>query len=133
MRQKIAVILAAALAEGVELMVFETYRSQARQAALFRAGATQLSKVGVHHYGLACDLVRNVQGEPSWKGDFSLIGKLARANGLIWGGDWGHPEKPHTFLDQVHVQRCAVGRQQQLFDQIWYPAVEYDPYQDALL
>lgn len=133
MRQKVNVILASALAQGVELMVYETFRSQARQADLFAHGATQLSKVGVHHYGLACDLVRSIHGQPSWKGDFSIVGTLARENGLIWGGDWGRPGTHNGFVDAVHVQRCAVGRQQQLFDGIWYPGLDYDPYADPLL
>jgi len=133
MRQKVAAIIDAAGAQGLSLMVFETFRSRARQEELFNAGASQLKKVGVHHYGLACDLVRSVNGQPSWKGDFSLLGALAREHGLIWGGDWGKPGQPNHFVDAVHVQRCAVGRQQQLFARAWYPDDAYDPYTDPLL
>src|SRR5271166_1647405 len=75
-RALVEAIIADAAANGLQLMIFETYRSQARQAALFEQGATKLQKVGVHHYGLACDLVKNINGEPSWKGDFSLLGQL---------------------------------------------------------
>lgn len=127
-RAKVQAILADALAHGVELMVFETYRSQARQALLFDQGATKLRKVGVHHYGLACDIVKSIAGEPSWKGDFSLIGQLAHAHGLIWGGDWGAPGVAHSFVDAVHVQRCSVARQAALFSGTWYPDETYDPY-----
>jgi hypothetical protein len=63
-----------ARALGIDLMVFETYRSQARQQELFNQGASKLRTVGVHHYGPACDLVKVVSGEPSWKGDFSFLG-----------------------------------------------------------
>ena len=52
---------------GISLMVFETYRSQDRQLDLFDQGKSQLHTVGVHHDGLACDLVRDVCGQPSWK------------------------------------------------------------------
>jgi hypothetical protein len=72
---------------GIALMIFETYRSEDRQLALFNQGATKLKNVGVHHYGLACDLVKNINGEPSWKGDFGFLGELADENGMIWGGD----------------------------------------------
>lgn len=51
-------ILTDALAKGHKLMVFETYRSQTLQAIYFRWGVTQLRTVGVHHYGLACDIVK---------------------------------------------------------------------------
>ena len=129
-RQLVQSIIADARAHGLELMVFETYRSQARQTELFSQGATKLQKVGVHHYGLACDIVKSVGGEPSWKGDFSLLGQLAHAHGLIWGGDWGSPGVPHSFVDSVHVQRCTVSKQGALFLGQWYPDANYDPYRE---
>jgi hypothetical protein len=96
---------------------------------LFNQGATKLRKVGVHNYGLACDIVKSINGQPSWKGDFSMLGQLARDHGLIWGGDWGNPTIHHTFVDAVHVQRCTVSRQAALFRGDWYPDDAYDPYQ----
>jgi LAS superfamily LD-carboxypeptidase LdcB len=120
-RAAVQAIIAEAHPGGLELMVFETYRSQARQTQLFQKGASKLKTVGVHHYGLACDLVRNVGGQPSWKGDFSKLGKLARKYHLIWGGDW------KGFVDEYHVQRCTVARQKKLFAGTWYPDDDYDP------
>ena len=130
MRGRVQQILDDAKAHGIELMVYETFRSKARQLDLFNRGASKLRDVGVHNYGLACDIVKVVDGEPSWKGDFGLLGTLARAHGLIWGGDWGEPGRPHSFLDLVHVQRCTVARQASLFRGDWYPDAAYDPYQD---
>ena len=115
---------------GIELMVYETYRTQARQAELFAQGATQLKNVGVHHYGLACDIVKNVNGEPSWKWDFVLLGQLAHANKLIWGGNWGTQQQHHNFLDQDDVQRCSIGKQAALFTGAFYPDNDYNPYND---
>lgn len=123
-------IIADAAANGLQLMIYDTYRSQQRQQYLFNHGATKLRTVGVHHYGLACDIVKNINGEPSWKGDFSLIGQLAHHHGLIWGGDWGTPSIHHTFLDNDHVQRCSVGRQAALFNGTFYPDENYNPYND---
>jgi D-alanyl-D-alanine carboxypeptidase len=57
-RKLVKQIIADAADEGIKLVAFETYRSQARQTKLFAQGATQLKTVGVHHYGLACDLVK---------------------------------------------------------------------------
>ena len=126
-----AIVAGAKQTYGVDLMVYETFRSQARQTALFNQHASQLKVVGVHHFGLACDLVKKVGGSPSWKGDFSFLGALGRAHGMIWGGDWGHPSPPtHGFVDDDHVQRCAVPRQHALFTQAWYPDAGYDPYKD---
>jgi hypothetical protein len=130
-RKLVDVIVADAKANGLKLMIFETYRSQQRQELLFEQGATKLKKVGVHHYGLACDLVKDINGQPSWKGDFSLLGHLAHAHQLIWGGDWGNPGVHHTFLDNDHVQRITIARQAALFAGKWYPADNYDPYVDG--
>lgn len=129
-RSLVQQIIQDASALGIELVAFETYRSQERQQDLFNQHATQLRKVGVHHYGLACDLVKVVGGTPSWKGDFTFLGRLAYQYKLIWGGDWGTPDQPHKLFDAVHVQRCSVARQAALFRGDWYPDEKYDPYQD---
>jgi D-alanyl-D-alanine carboxypeptidase len=130
-RQLVESIVSAASQMGIEVMIYETYRSQDRQQELFNQGATKLRTVGVHHYGLACDIVRLVGGEPCWKGDFSFLGQLAHSSGLIWGGDWGAPHIKHSFVDSVHVQRCTVARQGDLFSGAWYPDEAYNPYDDA--
>jgi hypothetical protein len=127
-RSRVLAIIAEAASAGIPLMAFETFRSQARQAMLFARKATKLRKVGVHHYGLACDLVKDVGGEPSWKGDFKFLGRLAKKHGMIWGGDWGSPNVRHRFIDSVHVQRCTIVRQRALFAGTWYPDEDYDPY-----
>jgi hypothetical protein len=129
-RELVQSILTASATAGTKLMVFETFRSQARQIQLFNQGATKLREVGVHHYGLACDIVRDIDGEPSWKGSFDFLGVLAHKNSLIWGGDWGDPTTKHTFIDADHVQRVTVARQITLFAGTWYPDEDYDPYRD---
>lgn len=130
-RQLVQSLVLTAQQMGIEVMIYETYRSQARQQDLFNHSATKLRAVGVHHYGLACDIVKVVGGEPSWKGDFSFLGHLAQSFGLIWGGDWGAPNIKHSFVDSVHVQRCTVARQGGLFAGTWYPDDTYNPYEDT--
>jgi D-alanyl-D-alanine carboxypeptidase len=130
-RQLVERIITASQQMGIEVLIYETYRSQDRQRQLFNSGASKLRTVGVHHYGLACDIVRSVGGEPCWKGDFSFLGQLAQSSGLIWGGDWGAPQIKHSFIDSVHVQRCTVARQGDLFAGIWYPDETYNPYNDV--
>jgi hypothetical protein len=126
-RQNVQQIIDDAAAQGIKLMVYETYRSQERQELLYQQKATQLETVGVHHYGLACDLVKDVGGHPSWKGDFKFIQKLAKKHGFIWGGDWGKPGVKPRLYDPGHVQRCTVARQKSLFNGTWYPDADYDP------
>ncbi len=128
-RARVQAIIADAAKLGVNLTVYETFRSQARQTKLYEQGATKLKDVGVHHYGLACDLVRNVAGQPSWKGDFKFLAKLAQRQRMIWGGDWGKPGVKPGFYDPYHVQRCTVARQASLFAGKWYPDESYDPFE----
>jgi hypothetical protein len=130
-RELVQRMVDAAKVMGISVRVFETYRSQARQQELFNQGASKLRTVGVHHYGLAADIVRVVNGEPSWKGDFSFLGQLAHSAGMIWGGDWGNPNVHHNFVDLVHVQRCTIARQPALFAGTWYPDPAYNPYADS--
>ena len=118
LRRKVQAVVRDAAGHGVELVVFETYRSRDRQQMLYSQGATRLKLVGVHHYGLACDLVRRVNGHLDWDADYSLLGKLCRAHGLVWGGDW------KGFVDSVHVQWVAVRDQPRLFAGAWYPVEE---------
>lgn len=127
-RAAVQAIISEAAANGIDLMVFETYRSQDLQEIYFARGVTQLQNVGVHHYGLAADLVKVVNGEPSWDGSFSFLGPLAEKHGLIWGGDWGTPDQPHSFRDYVHVQRIRVADQGPLFRGEWYPDEQYSPW-----
>lgn len=129
-RRRVEALIADAASEGVALMAFETFRSKERQQLLFEQKVTKLQTVGVHHYGLACDIVRNVGGHPSWKGDFAILGRLARKHGLVWGGDWGRPDVTPSFVDPVHVQRCPVSRQKALFAGSWYPDDAYDPWSE---
>lgn len=119
-RDKVQQIIKEAKDLGVKLMVYETYRSQERQEQLYKEKVTKLKKVGVHHYGLACDLVRNVGGEPSWKGDFSFLGQLAQKYHLVWGGLWTSIDDPY------HLQAIAVEDQNALFAGEFYPDENYD-------
>lgn len=121
-RARIEAVIEDARELGIELMHHETYRSRQRQAILHDRGATQLRQVGVHHYGLAGDVVKSIAGDPSWKGSFAFLGPLARKHGLIWGGDWKH------FKDLVHLQRIAVADQARLFRGDWYPGPDYEPF-----
>jgi hypothetical protein len=91
---------------GIEVMIYETYRSQYRQQELFVQGATKLRTVGVHHYGLACDIVRVVGGEPCWKGDFSFLGQLAHSSGLIGAATGVHPTS-NTALSTAFMYSVA--------------------------
>ena len=129
LRRKIEAVIADAAVGGHRLIVLETYRSQARQEQLFTQGKSRLRQAGCHGFGLACDLgFLNEQCEVNWSADYSVLGRIARAHNLVWGGDWGEPEKAHSFRDLDHVQLCSMADEERLFNGNWYPDEGYDPY-----
>jgi len=128
-RSAVLAIMKDAMDIGITLIAFETFRSSERQKQLFDAGATKLRTVGVHHYGLACDLVVSENGNPTWSVSYDFLRDLAKKHGMIWGGDWGTPQDHHSFIDADHVQRCAVSDQNKLFSGAWYPDENYNPVQ----
>lgn len=86
--------------------LFETYRSPARQIDLYAQGRSKPGEVvtykrtgGYHSDGLAADIVWfDGKGNPHWDGPAELwarLGHAARANGLVWGGDWQFRDMPH--------------------------------------
>lgn len=119
-RKQIINILLKGAELGLNLAIYETYRSKQRQELLFDQDMTQLKEVGVHHFGLACDIVRVIDGRYSWE-NLSDIAPLAKANTVIWGGDWGTPEKENSFRDEAHFQRCTVYRQHDLLSFLGIP------------
>lgn len=85
--------------KGHKICVFETYRSQERQLDLFNKGRTKLRNNGMHHFGIAADVVfRNEKNYPIWQGNWEEIGTIGKELGLFWGGDW------ESFRDYPHYQ-----------------------------
>ena len=129
-KSKVEALMVESAAAGQPLKILETYRSNERQVQLFNQHATKLKNVGVHHYGLACDIVKLVHGQPSFEGDYTFLCELATKHGLISGANWGTPKAVHTFKDMDHVQFVSVKDQNKLFNGSWYPDANYDPYQN---
>lgn len=129
-RRRMQNVIDEAKLHGHELRIIETYRSRERQLDLFNQKKTKLRNVGVHHYGLAADVVKIVNGKAFWGGDWTFLGKLAEKHKLIWGGNWGFPNRKTTFYDAVHLQMVSVKDQRKLFNGSWYPSIDYDPYEN---
>jgi hypothetical protein len=130
-RAAVLALQAEARADGVDLRVLETYRSQTRQSYLFTKRATQLRTVGCHGYGVAADFGVFVNGKYAVDNKpYVFLKALARRHGLVSGQDWGHKSEG-GFVDSGHVQRVPVWRQSALFSDAWYPPEVYDPYADS--
>lgn len=129
-RKAVMALMVSAKAQGIDLRLLETYRSQTRQSALFMKKATQLRTVGCHGYGVAADFGVFVGGKYATSNEpYMPLRTLARKHGLISGLDWG--KAGPISWDAGHVQRVPVWRQRALFYGQWYPAPDYDPYEDS--
>jgi len=99
--------LEAAKAAGIDLLVTSTYRDNDSQNALYAQGRTKPGKIVTnakagqswHNYRCAVDVVPIVAGKPRWdvKDEvWQQVGKLGKAAGLEWAGDWKRfKEYPH--------------------------------------
>ncbi len=130
-RQAVTDMVAEAKADGHDLRVLETYRSQTRQGKLFMQHFTQLRVVGCHGYGVAVDFGVFVNGKYMEDNKpYVFLDALARKHGMVSGQTWGHDRPNHGFVDSGHVQRVPIFRQNAMFNGAWYPPTVYDPYQD---
>ncbi len=127
-RAKIVTLVADARAVGHDLRTAETYRSQALQEKYYAEHTTRLRTVGVHHYGLAVDLVLYIGGVWEQRGEryYSILEPLCQKYKLVYGADWGFPPpSAHDFNDWGHIQMIPVLRQAELFAGQWYPTADY--------
>lgn len=104
--------LAAMRHEGIDMGTAPqgSYRNFKDQNDLYAKGRTRPGKVvtqarggeSFHNYGVAADLAfYNEKGQITWPetGDYAKLwtryGEQAKQQGLTWGGDWKHQDRPH--------------------------------------
>ncbi len=114
---RVAAALAAAHAAGLDVYVFESYRSPARQAELYAQGRTKGHVVtradawqSWHQYGLAVDLAFGGDGRWNWNGDFAAAGAFFVAAGLAPAATFetGHWELP-PVMTVARARQLAAG------------------------
>ena len=90
-------------AEGFSVLITETTRTDAEQYQHYLNGASQAKTPSFHaeHSGLAFDACKNVKGqEYSDERFWEAAGRIGKAMGFTWGGDWtGFIDKPHFQWD----------------------------------
>jgi peptidoglycan L-alanyl-D-glutamate endopeptidase CwlK len=107
-------VLAAMAALGAPMKIVQGLRTVEEQQALFAQGRTKPGKKvtncdGVRKksnhqassdgLGRAVDCAFVKDGKVVWEGPWEKYGAAARAEGLIWGGDWkGLIDRPHIEL-----------------------------------
>lgn len=93
---------------GYEPVPFDTLRTTEEALRNAKRGTGIVDSV--HRHGAACDIICQRHGWSCRDHDcdfYAVLGREARAHGLVWGGDWKRRDLPH-------VQAIAVSDQNAL-------------------
>jgi peptidoglycan L-alanyl-D-glutamate endopeptidase CwlK len=107
--ERLLAVLAECRERGADYFAISGFRSDKEQMALYFQGRTApgprvtnaLAGESPHQFGLAVDLARDADTtraglQPTWApGTYDLLGEVAKAHGLVWGGDFRRPDQPH--------------------------------------
>jgi len=118
-KERLARVVQRMADEGYPVKVTSKTRTAAEQAKLYQQGrdgapgkivtwADGTTKISKHQTGTAADLAFVVDGRPSWddKLPWPLLGRIAKEEGLVWGGDWSKQknDRPHVQLEAEATQ-----------------------------
>ena len=114
-------------------MVTESYRSAMRQKYLWAFGRRDYPgtpeneffrpKVtwtthSRHQDGMAVDVAfLDLNGNPTYSGPWSRLGEIGESCGLLWGGRWQSPDRPHFELNiNWQKEHWGYGSEKKLID-----------------
>lgn len=129
LREAVEVILKVMEKGGLPMLVTDTLRTTEEQQALYAQGRTKPGQIVTYADGIkvksnhqapegstlgrAVDMCFLINGKPAWPNDsklWNIYGAVAKAHGLVWGGDWKdskgkpRPDYPHIELPKdFHV------------------------------
>lgn len=119
---------------GLKIQNTSTLRNAEEQADCVKRGTSSVSYPNsMHNWGVAVDFCR-ADGKGAYNdadGFFSKVGRIAESIGLIWGGSWNKPDKPH-----LQLAMCGVKPSEQLiskygtpdrFKQSWWDSSSASP------
>lgn len=108
--ERISALVKQGQAEGADFYAISAQRDYAEQTKLYAQGRTAPGPVvtwakageSAHNFGLAVDFCRDGvvdrKGlQPDWRNEsYEPLRALAPKHGLVWGGIWTKPDRPHV-------------------------------------
>ncbi len=96
---------------GLPVKIISGLRTYEQQAAIYAQGRTKPGRIvtrakpgySYHNFGLAVDW-GHADGKPMSDHDYRLLGKEAKALGLVWGGDF------RNLYDPCHTEYHLPGK-----------------------
>lgn len=102
---------------GLNVLITDTLRTEAEQNALYAQGRTTKGNIvtscrypqSLHNWGCAFDFCRNEKGREYENSDgfFEKCGAVAEDLGLVWGGHFKKPDRPHIQLAEYAPDKTA--------------------------
>lgn len=110
-RSKMLIIMQEAEAQGLEILITDSLRTNAEQTKLYNQGRTTKGKVvtnakagySFHNYGLAFDVVPVNADKTLSYGNYDVYKKfadIATKHGFVWGDTWKFKDTPHFEYTQ---------------------------------
>jgi len=97
-REKAQLFVSTCALQGIDILIYCTYRSEEEQNVLYAQGRTTPGKIvtnarggeSFHNFHLAFDWVPVVGGKPQWSDTklYLKAGIIAESVGLEWAGRW---------------------------------------------
>ena len=121
-KAKAEAFVAACKKQGIDVLIYSTYRDNESQSAIYAQGRTKPGKIvtkaqagmSYHNWRCAFDFVPLLNGVPQWNDStlYSKCGRAAVACGLDWGGAWkSFPDKPHCqYTGGLKIADLKAGR-----------------------
>jgi peptidoglycan LD-endopeptidase CwlK len=105
-RAAVEAAIAECRANGLDAVVYETYRSNELQSVYFARGRTVKPPVAPvtnamenlfswHGYGLAVDVIHATKQWDVPESWFARVAEVFKKHGCKWGGDWTTKDLPH--------------------------------------
>ncbi|HRE41951.1 MAG TPA: peptidoglycan-binding protein [Ignavibacteria bacterium] len=91
----------------VEVLVYETYRSNILQQKYFSSGVSRIRQNGMHHFGIAADCAFRIKGKFSYSGDYKYLHKCFKDEGLV-----------RLSWEEAHIQLIPVSSQELLRNEV---------------
>ncbi len=101
LQEKWAELVELSAAQGLIIKNTSAVRDAEEQEDCVNRGTSSVHYPNsMHNWGVAVDFCRN-DGKGAYNNEgafFTKVGQLAESIGLIWGGSWKRPDKPHLQL-----------------------------------
>ncbi len=106
--------------QGIDVLIYCTYRSFEEQEAEYAKGRTVAGKKttnarggdSFHNWGRAFDCVPMANGRAQWndKETYAIMGEIGKQIGFDWGGYWKFVDRPHfQWTDGMTIKQIRAG------------------------